>query len=151
LVARLPVEVRLRAGCEDLGLPACATSGSAGVDLRAACEGDLTIPPGGRAAVPTGLFVAVPPGFELQVRPRSGLAFRQGLTVINAPGTIDSDYRGEIQILVVNLGDERVVVRRGDRVAQLVLAPVVAIDWQRVDELPASARGEGGFGSTGAR
>lgn len=147
---RVPVE-RLPHG-RDLPLPAYATPGAAGLDLLAALpeERPLTLRPLERALVPTGLRLALPEGFEAQVRPRSGLALRHGLTVLNAPGTIDSDYRGEVGVLLVNLGSEPVTVRRGERIAQLVLAPVCRLAWQEgpVDR-DATARGTGGFGSTG--
>ncbi len=110
---------------------------------------DVTLAPGARHAVATGLAVAIPPGYEIQVRPRSGLALRHGVTVPNTPGTIDSDYRGELKVILINLGAEDFVIRRGDRVAQLVLAPVVRASWLKVDELDETRRGEGGFGSTG--
>lgn len=133
----------------DLPLPRPASPGAAGSDLRAALAEPLVLAPGGRAAVPTGLVLEVPPGCEAQVRPRSGLALDHGVTVANAPGTIDSDYRGEVAVLLVNLGSEPYTVRRGDRVAQLVVARVESVDWEESDELSASARGAGGFGSTG--
>lgn len=132
-----------------LDLPSVATSGAAGADLRAAVDAELVLQPGGREAVPTGLVMEIPSGFEGQVRPRSGLAIRQGLTVVNAPGTIDSDYRGEVKVLLVNLGSEPAVISRGDRIAQLVIAPVTRAQYVEVDELTESERGTGGFGSTG--
>jgi dUTP pyrophosphatase len=132
---------------EGLPLPAYATDGAAGMDLLAAAA--LTIPPGGRALVPTGLAVALPLGFELQVRPRSGLALRHGITVLNAPGTVDEDYRGEVGVILLNTGAEPFAVARGDRVAQAVFAPVARAAWQEVDALPDTARGGAGFGSTG--
>ena len=132
-----------------LPLPAYATAGSAGVDLAAAIEAPLVLPPGGRALVPTGIALALPDGFEAQIRPRSGLALRHGVTVLNSPGTIDSDYRGEIGIILANLGSDSVTVARGDRIAQLVVAPVRQAAWQEVVDLPPSARGSGGFGSSG--
>jgi dUTP pyrophosphatase len=137
-----------------LPLPGYATLGAAGMDLQAnlapADRGrGLTLAPGGRALVPTGLALEIPPGHEAQVRPRSGLALRQGLTVLNAPGTIDSDYRGEVGVILVNLGAEPVAIAHGDRIAQLVLAPVTRIDWAEAEALASSRRGEGGFGSTG--
>ena len=138
---------RLR-GAEDLPLPSRATSGSSGFDLHAAVRSELHIEPGGRALVPTGLRIAVPPGCEAQVRPRSGLALRHGIVLPNAPGTIDSDYRGEIQVILLNAGTETFTVRRGDRIAQLVIAPVTRVVWQEVRDLPETARGAGGFGST---
>jgi dUTP pyrophosphatase len=130
-------------------LPAYQSSGAAGADLHAHLAADVVIPPRGRALVPTGLRVEIPPGFEGQVRPRSGLAAAHGVTVLNAPGTIDSDYRGEIQVILVNLGDGEFRVRDGDRIAQLVIAPVVRAGFSRVDEVGATWRGSGGFGSTG--
>jgi dUTP pyrophosphatase len=134
-----------------LPLPDYATAGSAGADLRAAVDGDFWIAPGARRLVPTGFRVAIPAGFEGQVRPRSGLALRWGVTLPNSPGTIDSDYRGELQVLLVNLGDRPFRVRRGDRVAQLVVAPVVTARFVETASLDSTARGDGGFGSTGAR
>lgn len=133
----------------DLPLPQYETAGAAGMDLLAAVDAPLLIPPGGRTAVPTGLMIAVPHGYEAQVRPRSGLAFKQGLTVINAPGTVDSDYRGEVAVLLVNLGDQPVEITRGMRIAQMVIAPVLQASLREVDALPETSRGAGGFGSTG--
>lgn len=134
---------------ENLPLPAYATSGAAGMDLLAAVDAEVTIPPGGRALIPTGLAVALPPGHELQIRPRSGLALRHGIVLPNSPGTIDEDYRGEIGVIVLNAGAEPFVVERGMRIAQAVLAPVLRAVWQETDELDATARAAGGFGSTG--
>jgi len=134
-----------------LPLPDYATAGSAGVDLRAALAESLWIPPGGRVVVPTGLKLAIPPGWEGQVRARSGLALRHGLALPNAPGTIDSDYRGEVGVLLANLGDRPVVLHHGDRIAQLVFCPVGRATVTEVDEIDATDRGEGGFGSTGRR
>jgi dUTP pyrophosphatase len=139
---------RLR-GARDLPLPSRATPGASGFDLHAAVEGDLEIPAGLRQLVPTGLAIAVPEGYEAQVRPRSGLALRHGIVLPNAPGTIDSDYRGEIQVIVLNTGDRSFTVRRGDRIAQLVIAPVAAAEWVEVDGLDETERGDGGFGHTG--
>jgi len=136
---------------EGLDLPVYATEGSAGCDLRAAIEAELTITPGGRALVPTGIAVAIPPGYEGQVRMRSGLAHDKGLALLNAPGTVDSDYRGELRIIIANLGSEPATIHRGDRIAQLVFSPVVQARFERVDELPPSPRNTGGFGSTGNR
>ena len=132
-----------------LPLPQYATAGSAGVDLAAALERPLELPPGGRIDVPTGVALALPPGWEGQVRPRSGLALKHGLTVLNSPGTIDADYRGEIRVILANLGTAPVTIVRGERIAQLVIAPVVRAEWQVVAELPTTRRGAGGFGSTG--
>ncbi len=136
---------------EGLDLPHYRTPGAAGADVLAAVEGPLVIPPAGRALVPTGLRLAIPPGFEVQVRPRSGLAAKHGVTVLNAPGTIDSDYRGELLVLLVNLGTEPATIHRGDRIAQLVLARVERLAWAPVapGTLDATERGAGGFGHTG--
>jgi dUTP diphosphatase len=134
---------------QDLPLPAYATGGAAGMDLLAAVEIALIIPPGGRALVPTGLTIALPPGYELQIRPRSGLALKNGITLPNTPGTIDEDYRGEIGVIVLNTGAEPFTVTRGLRIAQAVLAPVVRLAWEEVETLDETARGTGGFGSTG--
>lgn len=130
-------------------LPAYQSAGAAGADLHAHLDADLVIPPGGRALVPTGLSVEIPPGFEGQVRPRSGLAAGSGVTVLNAPGTIDSDYRGEVRVILINLGAEPFRVRHGDRIAQLVIAPVVRADFSRAGTVGDTERGSGGFGSTG--
>jgi len=140
--------VRLRRGPDLLALPRYMTPGSAGMDLLADIEADVLLPPGGRQLVATGIAVAIPPGFEGQVRPRSGLALRHGLTLLNAPGTIDADYRGEVQVLLANLGNEPARIRRGDRIAQLVIAPVVRATWHETDALSPTDRGAGGFGST---
>ena len=134
---------------EGLPLPAYATAGAAGLDLPAAVEAPLTVPPGGRALVPTGFAIALPEGFEAQVRPRSGLALRHGLTLLNSPGTVDSDYRGEIKVIVVNLGEAPVAIGRGDRIAQLVVGPVTRARMVERGSLPDSRRGAGGFGHTG--
>lgn len=136
---------------DGLQLPAYETDGSAGMDVRAAVPEDapMVLAPGARAMVPTGLSVAIPQGYEIQVRPRSGLAAKHGLTCLNTPGTIDSDYRGEIKVILVNLGQEAFTIQRGERIAQLVLAPVTRLAWQAVDSLDETARGAGGFGSTG--
>ena len=145
----LEVRVRRLPHAEGLPLPAYATDGAAGADLCAAVEGELVIAPGERTAVATGLILEIPAGHEGQVRPRSGLAIRRGLTVVNAPGTIDSDYRGELMVLLVNLGAEPVVIGRGDRIGQLIIAPVSRARFTEADALNASDRGAGGFGSTG--
>jgi dUTP pyrophosphatase len=137
---------RLRAGAV---LPRYMTAGAAGMDLSSSAEGPVTLEPGGRAAVPTGWAIELPPGYEGQVRPRSGLASRHGVTVVNAPGTVDSDYRGELTVLLVNLGREPYVVNPGDRVAQLVVAPAPQAAIVEVEGLADTARGEGGFGHTG--
>lgn len=130
-------------------LPDHATPGSAGMDLRA--SEDALLQPGEVRAVGTGIRIAVPEGYEAQVRPRSGLALKHGISIPNAPGTIDSDYRGEVRVILINLGNEAFAIRRGDRIAQLVVAPVVRAEWECVHELPETVRGEGGFGSTGVR
>ena len=132
-------------------LPAYETAQSAGMDLRAALEGDLVLAPGDRALVPTGLFLQIPPGYEAQVRPRSGLALKRGLTVLNAPGTIDADYRGEVGVILVNLSAAEQIIAPGDRVAQLLFAPVTRGELIEVAALEETARGGGGFGSTGDR
>lgn len=135
----------------DLPLPAYATEGAAGMDLYAAvpAETPCVLPPGGRALISTGLRIALPPGYEAQVRARSGLAIRHGIGMVNAPGTIDADYRGVVQVILINWGDQPFVVQRGDRIAQLVIAPVLRAVWMETDSLEATERGEGGFGSTG--
>jgi dUTP pyrophosphatase len=145
--SEVPVQVKRLPHGEGLDLPVYATDGAAGMDVVSA--EDVRISPGGRYAVATGLALAIPPGFEIQVRPRSGLALKHGITVPNTPGTIDSDYRGELKVILINLGAEAFEVRRGDRVAQLVLAPVTRASWLAVEELDETERGEGGFGSTG--
>jgi len=148
---RLLVEVKQLPHAEGLALPAYATAQSAGLDLVAAVpeEEPLSLAPGKWDAVPTGLVMALPQGYEAQVRPRSGLALKHGVTVLNAPGTIDADYRGEVKVLLVNLGSETFVIGRGLRIAQLLVAPVVAVDWLTVDDVDETGRGTGGFGSTG--
>jgi dUTP pyrophosphatase len=132
-----------------LPLPEIATSAAAGVDLMAAVSETIVIAPGARKLVPTGLAIALPDGYEAQVRPRSGLAMRNGITVLNSPGTIDADYRGEIGVLLINLGQDPFTIERGMRIAQMVVAPVSRLEWREVTELPVSERGAGGFGSTG--
>jgi len=147
-----PIVVRLRrtsARTPALPLPSYQTAGSAGADLCADLEAPLTLAPGQRALVPTGFAIEIPPGFEGQVRPRSGLAVKHGVSMPNAPGTIDSDYRGELQVALVNLGQAAVTLQRGDRIAQLVIAPVVRAEFTLAGELGETERGSGGFGSTG--
>ena len=134
----------------DLPLPAYETAQSAGMDLAAAIEEPITLAPGSRVMVPTGLAVALPDGYEAQVRPRSGLAARNGVTVLNTPGTIDADYRGEVKVILINLGDETFEIERGMRIAQMVVSPVTQAAFSEVAELSETARGTGGFGSTGA-
>ena len=144
------VEVRrLRPHPDPLPLPRYQTAGAAGMDLLADVDEPLTLPPMGRAAVPTGLALAIPEGFEAQVRPRSGLALKSGVTCLNTPGTIDSDYRGEVKVILANLSNETFTLSRGDRMAQLVIAPVTRAELREVTELGGTERGEGGFGSTG--
>jgi dUTP pyrophosphatase len=143
------VRVRRLAHAEGLPLPSYETDGAAGADIRAALDSKLVLGPGERTAVPTGLVVEIPGGYEGQIRPRSGLAIKAGLTIVNAPGTIDSDYRGELKVLLVNLGSEPVSIGRGDRIAQLLVSPVTRASFVESDSLTGSDRGEGGFGSTG--
>lgn len=133
----------------DLPLPSYATAQSAGLDLMAAVEGEVILAPGSRQLIPTGLSIALPAGYEAQVRPRSGLALKHGITVLNSPGTIDADYRGEVKVLLVNHGAEPFVLKRGDRIAQMVVAPVTRIAWVVVERLDETERGAGGYGSTG--
>ena len=141
------VQIARSGGAKDFPLPQYATPASAGVDLRASEA--RVIPPGGRALVPTGLRIALPEGYEAQVRPRSGLALKHGITLPNSPGTIDADYRGEIGVILMNLGSEPFTVEPGDRIAQMVVAPVTRVVWREAEALDATERGEGGFGSTG--
>lgn len=145
----IKVDIKRLPHGEGLPLPAYETAGAAGMDLRAA--GDMTLSPGARALVPTGLSIALPEGYEAQVRPRSGLAVKHGVTVLNAPGTIDSDYRGEVKVPLINHGQQDFVIGRGDRIAQMVIAPVTRIAWSEVEVLDDTARGAGGFGSSGSR
>jgi dUTP pyrophosphatase len=143
----IEIELKRLPHGEGLPAPAYATSGSAGLDVVAA--EDLTLTPGQRHAVATGFAIAIPPGFEVQVRPRSGLALKHGITCLNTPGTIDEDYRGEVKVILANLGSEPFEVRRGERIAQLVPAPVLKAEFREVEELGETSRGAGGFGSTG--
>jgi dUTP pyrophosphatase len=147
----LRVRIARQPGGEGLPLPTQATPGSAGFDLAAAVETECVLQPGERSLVPTGFAIAVPEGFEAQIRPRSGLALRNGIVLPNAPGTIDSDYRGELKVILMNAGSDAFVIKRGDRIAQLVVAPVVRAEWDVVDSLDATQRGAGGFGHTGER
>jgi len=152
-LSRVTVQVQIKQldGAKDLDLPSAATIDSAGVDLRAAIAEPLTLAPGERSLVPTGIAIALPSGYEAQVRPRSGLAVKKGIGVVNAPGTIDADYRGEIRVILINLGEQPVLFERGDRIAQMVVKPLPLVEWQAVDELSETARGAGGFGHTGER
>ena len=147
----MKIAIQRLAHALDLTLPTYATEGSAGLDLLAANDAPMSLAPGGRTAVPCGIAIALPPGFEAQVRPRSGLALHHGITVLNAPGTIDSDYRGEIKAILVNLGDAAFEISRGMKIAQLVIARHEHVELTEVSELPASERGQGGFGSTGLK
>lgn len=145
----VPVRVERLSHGADLDLPAYGSAEAAGCDLLAAVADRLILAPGDSAIVPTGLRIALPPGYELQVRPRSGLAAKHGVTVLNTPGTVDSDYRGEVGVVLINHGRAAFTVERGMRIAQAVLAPVLRIEWEPVTDLEATARGAGGFGSTG--
>ncbi|WP_395138721.1 dUTP diphosphatase [Armatimonas sp.] len=147
----VPVSLRRLPGNDDLPLPAYETDQAAGMDLRAALIAPQTLAPGERQAVPTAIAIALPPGYEAQVRPRSGLARKAGISMVNSPGTIDADYRGEIMVLLINLGQEPFTVNRGDRIAQLVVAPVARVVWQEVESLEQTERGVGGFGHTGVQ
>ncbi len=142
---------RLNKNFDDLPLPAYATSGSAGMDVYAAVDNPVTIEPGSVSLIPTSLAIALQPGYECQVRSRSGLSLKHGVFALNAPGTVDSDYRGEIKIILANFGKEPFIIERGDRIAQLVIAQYEHIKWEMVEELPESVRGAGGFGSTGIK
>src|SRR5271168_5500766 len=145
------IQVRRLPHSQGLPLPAYATLGAAGMDLLAAVAAPVTLDPGKRALIPTGLAIALPPGFEMQVRPRSGLALRNGIILPNSPGTIDEDYRGEVQVILLNAGDVPFTVERGMRIAQAIVSPVVRAEWQEVETLDDNARSTGGFGSTGTR
>ncbi len=144
---QIPIS-RVRSTNDPLPLPRYMTTAAAGMDIYADLDEELNIPPLGRALVPTGFAIALPLGYEAQVRPRSGLALRSGLTILNAPGTIDADYREEVKVLLVNLGELPVTIKRGDRIAQLIVAPVIRVQWQEVEELDLTDR-KGGFGHTG--
>ena len=148
-----PITIKLKRlpGGEDLPLPALATSQAAGADLRAAVTAEVTIQPGEIRVIPCGFAMAIPPGYEAQVRPRSGLASQHGLTLVNTPGTIDADYRGEVKVPLINLGRERFTVERGMRIAQMVIAAVPRVEYAEVDELDETARGTGGCGHTGKK
>jgi dUTP pyrophosphatase len=150
-MSKLSVAITQLSHAEGLELPKYATAQAAGMDLCAAIASDLIIMPGARALVPTGLAIAVPDGYEAQVRPRSGLALKHGVTVLNSPGTIDADYRGEIQVILANLGTEPFTITRGMRIAQMVVASHAQVEWQTVASLDTTARGAGGFGSTGLK
>lgn len=147
----LSIQIKRLRNSDGLDLPAYATPFSAGMDLLAAIASPVAIEPGEHLLVPSGIAIALPAGFEAQVRPRSGLALKNGVTVLNAPGTIDADYRGEVGVILINHGNETFTVERGMRIAQMVLARVSQADWEEVPELPESTRAEGGFGSTGIK
>ena len=147
-VEEVRIEIKRLRPAAGQGLPAYMTEGAAGMDLCADLADELTIPPLARALIPTGIAIALPIGFEAQIRPRSGLALKQGFTLLNSPGTIDSDYRGEIQIIAINLGAEAVLVTSGQRIAQMIVQRVVRVSWQEVDDLETTARAAGGFGHT---
>jgi dUTP pyrophosphatase len=140
---------RVNTDLNDIPLPAYATEGSSGMDIHAAVESEMTVKPGETVLVPSGFQLEIPQGFEAQVRPRSGLAIKHGVGILNAPGTIDSDYRGELKIILTNFGKNDFVIRRGDRVAQLVIAPVIRAQWEEVKSVDRTPRGSGGFGHTG--
>jgi len=148
-MSRIKVSVQRLDHGKDLPLPEIQTDLSAGVDLPAAIDAPIVLEPGARAIVPTGLAIALPAGFEAQVRPRSGLAIKNGVTVLNSPGTIDADYRGEIGAILINHGTESFTIERGMRIAQMVVAPIIGIEWDETEILPETERGAGGFGSTG--
>ena len=149
MASRVPVRVQVLSHGEGLPLPRYQTSGSAGADLVAALNGPIHLQPGERTLVPCGIAVALPQGWEMQVRPRSGMAVKHGVTVLNAPGTVDADYRGEIFVPLINLGQDVFTIERGDRIAQAILAPVVQFDWQPSESLDETERSSGGFGHTG--
>ena len=149
MIAPIRVDIFLEPHAEDLPLPAYETEHAAGMDLRAAISESVVLAPRERRLLPTGIRIALPPGTEAQVRPRSGLAAKHGISMVNAPGTIDADYRGEIKVVLINHGPEPFTVRRGDRIAQLVIAPVLRAELHQVDALEETSRGTGGFGHTG--
>jgi len=145
----IDVEIAIEPHGQGLPLPAYETDAAAGMDLLAAVQEPLVLAPGARTLIPTGIRIALPAGMEAQVRPRSGLAIKHGIALVNAPGTIDADYRGEIKVIVINHGDAPFTVQRGDRIAQLIIAPVLRAHWRQVDDLSETERGDGGFGHTG--
>lgn len=147
----VPVSIRRFPHGADLALPAYATAHAAGMDLLAAVDAPITLPAGGTELIPTGIAIALPAGYEAQVRPRSGLAAKNAVTVLNAPGTIDADYRGEVKVILINHGSVDFTIERGMRIAQMVIAPVSRVSWDEVSDLDDTARGVGGFGSTGVR
>jgi dUTP pyrophosphatase len=143
------IDVQILPHADGLDMPHYASTGAAGLDVRAACSEPISLAPGERCLVPTGLALAIPAGFEVQVRPRSGLALKHGVTVLNSPGTIDSDYRGELQVILINHGAQPFLIARGERIAQLVVAPVSRAELRPMADLAMTSRGRGGFGSTG--
>jgi len=145
------IEFKKLSHAKDLPLPGYESSSAAGMDIRAALEEPVVLKPGERTLIPTGLQMAIPEGFEAQIRPRSGLAIRNGITMLNSPGTIDSDYRGEVKVIAINHGAEDFTIEHGDRIAQMVIAPVTQFPIKEVDDLDSTERGEGGFGSTGVK
>jgi len=149
VVEKVTIEIKRLPHGENLPFPQYMTPHAAGMDLVAAVETDTVIAPGQRKLIPTGICIALPPGFEAQVRPRSGLAINHGIGLLNAPGTIDADYRGEIKVIVANFGEEPFIVKRGDRIAQMVIKRVACAEWEVVDDLPPTERNDGGFGHTG--
>ena len=150
-MSKVILKVKRLSHAKDLPLPAYATPLSSGLDLRAAIDKPIRVKPLERVLIPTGLILEIPEGYEGQIRPRSGLALKKGLTVLNAPGTIDADYRGEVKVILINLGSEEVVIEPGERIAQLVIAPVQRVEVVEVQEVTPTERGEGGFGSTGTK
>ena len=147
-VSQIQVAIQKLRGCEDIPLPQYMTAEAAGMDIFAAVDHEIVIPPGDKCLIPTGIAIALPPGFEAQIRPRSGLAAKRGVTLLNTPGTIDSDYRGEIMVILINHGQEPFPVRRGDRIAQMVVCPVLKVTWDVKEFLDKTLRGSGGFGHT---
>lgn len=145
------VPVKMLENATDLPLPKYATEDSAGMDLYAAIDAPIELAPLERKLIPTGLALALPAGYEAQVRPRSGLALKKGISIVNAPGTVDADYRGEVGVILINMSNEPFTIERGERIAQMVIAPYTRISWNQMEELPTSDRGEGGFGSTGTK
>lgn len=150
-MTKINVSITTLPHAQGLGLPAYATEHAAGMDLCAAVGADVVLAPGERKLIPTGLSIALPEGYEAQVRPRSGLALKNGISVLNSPGTIDADYRGEVQVILANLGAEPFTITRGMRIAQMVVAAYSRVEWEKVEKLPETARGAGGFGSTGTK
>lgn len=145
----MKIKVRKKLGFEDLELPRYMTEGAAGMDLRAAIDGEMKLQPGEIQLIPAGIYIALPLGFEAQIRPRSGMALRQGMSIVNSPGTVDADYRGEIGVIAINLGAEPIEIRRGMRVAQMVIQKVERADWLEVEQLETTSRAAGGFGHSG--